>query len=116
MEPQNLLGGYVTTVALVRPFFVVQSSSFFLSLLLTSQLPNKVNTGGEESFADGFLHGMNIIWTKEVCKVTGKDVYELGDISKFLDGQAKAQVLQVWDNTFRGRGRLLALNSVRGMC
>jgi hypothetical protein len=28
---------------------------------------------------------------KEVCKVTGKDVYELGDISKFLDGQAKSQ-------------------------
>ena len=29
--------------------------------------------------------------SKEVCKVTGKDVYELGDISKFLDGQAKSE-------------------------
>ena len=28
---------------------------------------------------------------EEVCKVTGKDVYELGDISRFLDGQAKSQ-------------------------
>lgn len=31
---------------------------------------------------------------EEVCKVTGKDVYELGDISKFLDGQAKSQAGQ----------------------
>lgn len=29
--------------------------------------------------------------SEEVCKVTGKDVYELGDLSRFLDGQAKSQ-------------------------
>ena len=28
--------------------------------------------------------------------MTGKDVYELGDISKFLDGQAKSQARANW--------------------
>ncbi|CAE7239955.1 unnamed protein product, partial [Symbiodinium microadriaticum] len=31
----------------------------------------------------------------EVCKVTGKDVYELGDLSKYLDTQAKKQVAKL---------------------
>eukprot|EP00913_Durusdinium_trenchii_P023517 g22094.t1 len=48
---------------------------------------------GKDSYEFGDLS--RFLGGKEVCKVTGKDVYELGDLSRFLDGQAKSQVARL---------------------